>query len=84
MKIINKVFSKNKGFIYVGIREIGLALIDTFFWFILASIINVREYCEINYYISLALILSTISLLGLNNMISFISSIIYFNRIFKE
>jgi O-antigen/teichoic acid export membrane protein len=70
MKIINKIFSRNKGFIYVGIGTIGSALIGAFFWFILASIINVQEYGEINYYIALASILSTIALLGLNTTIT--------------
>jgi O-antigen/teichoic acid export membrane protein len=70
MKIINKIFSRNKGFIYVGIGALGSALIGAFFWFILASIINVQEYGEINYYIALASIFSTIALLGLNTTIT--------------
>lgn len=71
--IIEEIFNfikKEKGLTYTTIGNIGSALLGAFFWFILASILKVNEYGEINYYISLASIPSAICLFGLNTTVT--------------
>jgi amino acid permease len=65
---------KEKGLTYITIGNIGSALLGAFFWFILASILKVSEYGEVNYYLSLVSIPVAIGLAGFkyncNNLFS--------------
>jgi O-antigen/teichoic acid export membrane protein len=51
---------------FVGIGNLLAGAIGGIFWLLLASIVKVNEYGQLNYYISLSTILSALSLLGLN------------------
>ena len=61
---------KEKGLTYITIGNIGSALLGAFFWFILASILKVSEYGEVNYYLSLVSIPVAIGLAGLNTTVT--------------
>lgn len=50
----------------VGFGNLIAAAIGGVFWLLLATIVPVSDYGQLNYYISLSTILSTVSLLGLN------------------
>lgn len=59
----------DSGLAYVGIANLLSSLAGGLFWFIVASIIVAENYGELNYYISIASVLSIISLLGLNTTV---------------
>jgi len=68
-QIINKALNfirKEKGLAYTTTGNIGSSVLGAMFWFALASIMNVSEYGEVNYYIALATIPAAIGILGLN------------------
>ena len=51
----------------VGIGNITASLISGIFWFYFASLLGAEQYGEVSYYISIAVIASTLSFLGLGN-----------------
>lgn len=53
----------------VGIGNITASLISGIFWFYFASLLGAEQYGEVSYYISIAVIASTLSFLGLGNAI---------------
>ncbi|MEP0825631.1 MAG: oligosaccharide flippase family protein, partial [Nitrososphaera sp.] len=50
----------------VGSGNTLAGLVGGLFWFILASIVTVEEYGQINYYLAMATLISTLSLFGFN------------------
>jgi len=73
MKI--KSFSdKFKDLTALGIGNIGTVIISGLFWLYVASIVEVQEYGEIGYIISMAGLVSGISLLGSNSSITIFTS----------
>lgn len=61
---------KEKGLAYTTIGNLGTTILGATFWFILASILTVNQYGEVNYYIALATIPATLGSLGLNTTIT--------------
>ena len=57
-------FNKIKELSSIGIADITGSIISALFWFYLATLIGPEEYGEIHYFISIAAVASTISLLG--------------------
>lgn len=53
----------------VGIGNITASLISGIFWFYFASLLGAEQYGEVSYYISIAVIASTLSFLGLGNAV---------------
>ncbi len=53
----------------IGVGNLVGNIISAVFWLLIASIVDVHEYGEINFQLALASILATGSLLGLNNTI---------------
>lgn len=64
------LIKREKGLIYTTIGNAGSAVLGAFFWLILASILSVSGYGEVNYYIAIASILSAFGLLGLNTTVT--------------
>jgi len=62
--------SKERGFLYVTMGNITTTFLGASFWLILASLLNVSQYGEINYIIAISSILSTIASLGLNTTLT--------------
>jgi O-antigen/teichoic acid export membrane protein len=58
-----------KGLVFVTAGNIITSLSGAFFWLFIASLLPVEEYGRLNYHISLASLLSVISLLGLNTTV---------------
>ena len=67
-KIIG-IVRTDSGLAYIGIGNLVSSAIGAAFWFFVASIIIVDDYGKLNYYISIASMLSIISLLGLNTTV---------------
>nr|MBC8294794.1 hypothetical protein [Pelagibacterales bacterium] len=55
---------------FIGIGDIGSKGITALFWFYLASIILPSAYGEIHYFLSIAAIVSTFSLIGTQNSLT--------------
>ena len=65
------VFSKNlKNISVIGVADITTNAIGGFFWFYLATLVLPTEFGEIHYFISIAAIASTLSLIGQQNTIT--------------
>ena len=58
---------KDLALVTVG-NTIG-SVVSAIFWLFIASLLSVEEYGRVNYYLSLSLLLSSLSLLGLNTTI---------------
>jgi O-antigen/teichoic acid export membrane protein len=61
---------KEKGLAYTVAGNIGASLLGAVFWLLLASVLKVDEYGEVNYYIALATIPVALGSLGLNTAIT--------------
>lgn len=59
-----------KGLGIIGITDIAGSAISALFWFYMATLLDVAEYGQISYLLSIAGIVSTFSLLGSSNMLS--------------
>ncbi|MGH9879507.1 MAG: hypothetical protein ACRD5H_17900, partial [Nitrososphaerales archaeon] len=66
---ISNLLKLQKGLIQVAAGNTGASMIGALFWLFIASIMVVEDYGELNYYISVIFILSSISLFGLHNVI---------------
>ena len=65
------VFSKNlKNISVIGVADITTNAIGGFFWFYLATLVLPTEFGEIHYFIGIASIASTLSLIGQQNTIT--------------
>ncbi len=65
------IFSKNlKNISTIGVADIITNGIGGFFWFYLATLVLPTEFGEIHYFISIAAIASTLSLIGQQNTIT--------------
>jgi|TARA_B110000495_G_C23013165_1_gene599556 O-antigen/teichoic acid export membrane protein len=65
------IFSKDlKNIATIGIADIITHSIGGFFWFYLATLILPSEYGQIHYFISIAAIASTLSLIGQQHTIT--------------
>ena len=67
---IKNIASGLKGLTTIGISDIIGSGIGVIFWFYMAALLGALHYGEIAYFISIAAIASTISLLGTESMIS--------------
>lgn len=65
-----KNYSGIKEVTIIGSSDIAGSLIGTIFWFYMASLLGAENYGQLSYFLSIASIASTISLLGTENMIS--------------
>ncbi len=59
-----------RGITFIGSSDIASALIGTIFWLYLASLLGAEHYGQLSYFLSIASIASTVSLIGTENMIS--------------
>ncbi len=59
-----------RGITFIGFSDIASALIGAIFWLYLASLLGAEHYGQLSYFLSIASIASTVSLLGTENMIS--------------
>lgn len=64
---IKEIFKKSKGLFSLGIATIFANGLGGLFWLYMASLLNTEEYGKITYFISIAIIVSTISLAGMAN-----------------
>jgi len=67
---ISDISSGLKGITIIGSSDIVGSLIGAVFWFYLASLLGAEQYGQISYFLSIASIASTISLLGTENAVS--------------
>ena len=66
---IKNNFTIIKNISSVGVADVVGAMISSIFWLYLASVVIAEQYGEIHYYIAIASIASTVSLLGSENML---------------
>jgi O-antigen/teichoic acid export membrane protein len=64
---IKQIFVKSKGLFSLGFAAIVTNGIGGLFWLYMASLLTVEDYGKITYFISIAIISSTISLAGMTN-----------------
>ncbi len=69
LSFIKKNFTLIKNISSIGVADVVGSVISSIFWLYLASVIIVEKYGEVHYYIAIASIFSTISLLGSENML---------------
>lgn len=67
---INDISSGLKGITVIGSSDIAGSVIGAVFWFYLASLLGTEHYGQLSYFLSIASIASTVSLLGTENAIS--------------
>jgi len=67
---IKRISSGIKGLTTIGASDITGSAIGVIFWFYIASLLGAEHYGELAYFISIASIASTVSLLGTENVIS--------------
>jgi len=66
---IRNLFLRTKDPIFLGTSQITKTIISAGFWLYVASLLSKEDYGELNYYISLAMMGSTIALFGLDRTI---------------
>lgn len=59
----------DSGLTYIGAGNLTASILGALFWFVLASILATEDYGRLNYYLAIAFILSSVSLLGLNTTV---------------
>ncbi len=64
---IKQGFSKPHGITAIGITDIGGNAIAAIFWFYIATLLGADHYGQISYYLSIAGIVSSLSLVGASN-----------------
>jgi O-antigen/teichoic acid export membrane protein len=67
---IRDLSSGLKGLTVIGTTDIAGSAISALFWFYMATILGAENYGQISYFLSIGSIVSTVSLLGSNNMLS--------------
>jgi len=67
---INDISSGLKGITVIGSSDIAGRVIGAVFWFYLVSLLGTEHYGQLSYFLSIASIASTVSLLGTENAIS--------------
>lgn len=68
-KILSRLKSES-GIFYVAIGNLASSVLGAVFWLILASLLNVHDYGQINYYVASMSIASSIGLLGIHTAIT--------------
>lgn len=71
MKWFNKIIKSldiDQGLASIGTANLTSAFLGGLMWIILASLLVAKEYGEVNYYISVVFIFSSVAVLGLNTM----------------
>jgi len=67
---IKKVISRYRGLTTLGVVDIASNGIGVIFWFYIAFILDVEQYGQISYFIAIASVASTSSLLGAQNTLT--------------
>ena len=67
---IRNISSELKGLTTIGASDIAASVIGAVFWFYMASLLGAEHYGQLAYFLSIASIASTISLLGTENVLS--------------
>ncbi len=67
--LIKRLLKEDIGLVYVTLGNMGSAVLGAFFWFILATILEVSSYGLVNYYLSLASIFTALGAIGLNTTV---------------
>lgn len=70
MNWLKKIIREELGLAYTTIGSLGSSLLGALLWLILASILTVENYGLVNYYIAVATIAATTTILGLNTTIT--------------
>ena len=65
-----KNISGLRGVSIIGSSDIASSVIGAIFWLYLASLLGAENYGQLSYFLSIASIASTVSLLGTENVIS--------------
>lgn len=68
-KILSRLKS-DRGIFYVAIGNLTSSILGAVFWLILASLLTVNDYGQINYYVASMSIASSIGLLGIHTVIT--------------
>src|SRR5919198_2632444 len=69
-----QIIAPSKDLVFVTAGNTTGSLVSAIFWLFIASLLTVHDYGLVNYYLSLSLLLSVLSLLGLNTtVITFLS-----------
>jgi O-antigen/teichoic acid export membrane protein len=63
---IKNIIKENVGLAYTTIGGLGFSVLGALFWLILASILNVDNYGQVNYYIATASVAAGVGIIGLN------------------
>lgn len=69
LKKILGISKLDSGLAYLGAGNLSASILGALFWFALASILATEDYGRLNYYLAIAFILSSVSLLGLNTTV---------------
>jgi len=67
---LKRVMKEDVGLVYIALGGLGSTFLGAFFWFILASILEVKNYGLVNYYIALASIFAGLGAMGLNTTVT--------------
>lgn len=67
---LKRLVKEDVGLVYTTLGGLGSTLLGAFFWFILASILEVENYGLVNYYIALASIFAALGTMGLNTTVT--------------
>lgn len=67
---IREISSNLRGLTFIGVSDIVASGISALFWFYMASLLGTENYGHVSYFLSIAGIASTLSLLGAENTIS--------------
>lgn len=58
------------GLVYVSLGNLSSAVLGALFWLLLAWVLNVEQYGEVNYYVALASVSAALSFFGLNTTVT--------------
>jgi O-antigen/teichoic acid export membrane protein len=67
---LKRLIKEDVGLVYTTLGGLCSSLLSAFFWFILASILEVKNYGLVNYYIALASIFAALGTMGLNTTVT--------------
>lgn len=67
---LSSLIKEDIGLVYTTLGSSASAVLGALFWFILASIIEVKNYGLVNYYIALASIFTTLGTMGLTTTVT--------------
>lgn len=70
MNKISRLLKQNVGLVYTTFGGLFSSVLGALFWLILASILNVDNYGQVNYYIAIASVAAGVGTIGLNTTLT--------------